>query len=442
MGHDRTIRWAALLVLLAGCSTLPRFERASPEPVTDRRTPVAKALDYIIRTQWTARTVLRADRPWIGNWPQTVEMTGFPGRISEISVGPTVFIHHALSHVNERTVARLGLTQADADAARAARLLGTRFLRRFQDPPGPNRAAFGWWPRIRHKCTPARAFTGRIMSASVRGPNMHGDRFSASIPAMPSNLGILADADDTACIHMALLNEQQLDGGEGPPPGLGKLLARWRDDHRTRRFFPPWLPRESGAFATWFTKPGAATFDNDVDLIVLANCLWALAARGETDTPGYADSLRVLNEAIRAGRHRCHAQGTIYYTSPYALHGLVARAYTEGPVPELASAVRILADDVVARARHATWPGRSAATNAGFAISTLVAAGRSGSFVDAACRKLERLQDPRTGAWPDESIAFGHTERRQLTHWYSRAAVTGTCLTALIHAKLGPVLAR
>ena len=423
---------------LTACSTLPRFHRARPEPQTVRRTPIAKALDYVLQTQWTPERVLRADRPWVGNWPQVVDLEGFPARVTDISSGPPAFVHYGLCHVNESTAARLGLTGRDVERARSARKLTARFLREFQEPPGTLHAAFGWWPRIRHAPTPLRSVMGGLMVASVGGPRMHGTRVSPSNPSMPRSLWLLPDNDDTAYIHMALEMDRTLDGGPGPPAGLGPLLSRWRDDETARRRFPCWLPRGSGAFLTYFDTPGQRTFHNDIDLIALANCVWALAALGQTDTPGYAESVRVIDDAIRAGRHRCHLQTTIYYTSPFALHGLVARAYAQGPIPELAHAVQILADDVEARACNAQWAPRcTAASNATNAIYTLVAAGRHGPLLQAACRQLIRLQDPRTGAFPDEPIAFGHTSHQQLSTWRCRAAVTATAMSALIQAQLG-----
>lgn len=428
------------VLLLVGCSALPRFERPRPEPRTARRTPIAKALDYILKTQWTKARSIRADHPWAGHWPQSMAIDGLPGRIVDVNSGSPAFIYHALCHVNERTVLGLGLTLDDAADARAARKRTARFFRRFEERAGFWQAGFGWWPRADVRKTPLRRLVGQWIAASAGGPSLYGPLAPPSMPSHPPILGIFPDADSSAYVHMALLRNQELDGGRGPPPGLGALITRWRDDKPGVRGFPLWLPKGSGAFLTHLTRRPMRI--NDVDLVVLANCVWALAALEQTDTPGYAESVRVLDEAIRSGRHRCHEQATRYYTSPFALHCLVARAHIEGPIPELAEAVDILADDVEARACGGRWPGRTPASNAACAIGTLAYAGRSGPLLDAACRELVRLQDPRSGAWPDELITAAETDRGQLVEWRCRAAVTGAAMAALIGAKLGRAIVR
>ena len=432
----RPLACAVVFTMGSACTAMPHLYRAREAPTTDRATPVARALDYIVQTQWREDGPTRLERQWAGNWPQSFNLRGVPLHFSEISPGLPAYIHYALCHVHEGTGGSLGLSDADVECAREARRRTASFLRRFRGRPGPLRAAFGWWPQgPGFRPTPLRRLLSAGVLAVARGPTLRGPLRPVLIPSMPAAMGIPHDADDTAYIHASLQWDQRLDGGAGPPAGLGAILARYRDTGPCRR--PScWIPYGSGVFLTWLKS----TRDNNVDACVLANCVWALAMAHQTDTPGFRASLDLLRRAVHTGQHRYRDRVTQYYSSKFAFHALVARAFVEGPVPELAQSVRTLARDVERRARCGQWPGRTEATDTACAIVTLVAAERNRPLIARAARRLRALQDPRTGAWPDEPLVFGRSDRGSDVEWYGRAAVTSTAMAALIWARLGPVL--
>jgi hypothetical protein len=164
-----------------------------------------------------------------------------------------------------------------------------------------------------------------------------------------------------------------------------RFLVDWRDlGVVPRRLNPPWLPPASGAFLTWLTyrhRP-LPRFPNDVDLVVNANVLYALARYGRLGVPGADQAVALINLATALGLHRGRLEEiTAYYPDNLAFGYAVSRAFFEGPVPALEPSVRILADDLEASVRFrpdgtAYWDKGEPHLNTAFAVLTLLNARR------------------------------------------------------------------
>lgn len=448
----RRVLCAALIgaaSLSAGCAVYfyaapPARHRAHPA-----RSAVGKALDYLEATQ--VREPVRGfagGGDWPGNWPQYIWLPAFGLRVRDVSPFIPAAIHACLGYVEGAArKGQAGLAARDAERARTMQARAAAFLRRFEAtgegiPPG----AIAYWP----PASAARACRRPWLSALrgdwlisplvvpiVRGPCPFGAFAPLNVPQLPRRFGIMPDADTSSVVSAALIDEAQATGAPPWRPPL-EAFAAWRDlGHVPLRYPAAWLERPSGLFLTWF---GGAV--NDLDLVVNANVLYLLGRCGALDLPGAAEAVAALNRhAGRATQETPRDPSVLYYPNRFALHGAVARAYVQGPVPALRPAVERLAQDMEERAQRrpdGTVVWDCGAPDLDTAIAVLVLAGcrRSPELARGGARYLLRTQNRTTGAWSDCDLASGRTESGLDLLWRSRAMTTATALFALVATRV------
>jgi len=258
-------------------------------------------------------------------------------------------------------------------------------------------------------------------------------------------MGIPSDADVTATTFVALLDHAALDGGDPVSTSVAEIFADWRDTGAVPlRRKPGWLPESSGAYLTWlaYHDPPDLTIPNDVDLVVNANVVYALARLGETSTPGFAESVALINMVVERSIHRAQFETiTDYYPDSYVFDYCVSRAFSEGPVPGLEPAAAILASDIADEAiplwdGTVYWDKGDPALNTAFAILTLLNARGDPELVDRGVQYLVNTQDPVRGAWGEGVFFLAHTDGGPAVEWTSEALTTALVLEALGRHKL------
>ncbi len=438
MQHRRTCLAGAILaaVCLSGCP--------------NHADPIVHALHYLERTQLsTADEARLSGTPIInyaGNWPQVFYFRGAPRvRFPEVSPFIVGFIHHALADVKESTVDALGLDPSDAEVARTMRQRAVSFLKRFEsDSADPDAGTFGFWPYDPNPGAPESPLQ-QIALGILQGPILDGNRVPANVRIYPHALGIPSDADVTATTYAALLDDAILDGGPGTAQPVAQFFADWRDTGAVPlRRDPAWLPTNSGAYLTWlaYHDPPDLTIPNDVDLVVNANVLYALARFGESSAPGVTESVDLINTVVQQGLHRTQfSQLTDYYPDSYVFHYCVSRAFREGPIPTLLPAVTILAGDLVNEAiplpgGTVYWDKGDPALNTAFAVLTLMNADADPDLVERGIQYLVKTQNPVDGGWPEAVFFLAHTDGGPEVRWSSGALTTALALEALCRYRL------
>lgn len=181
----------------------------------------------------------------------------------------------------------------------------------------------------------------------ARGPNHY-----SSSGGFRGAMNVPNDADDTAVVFYALQMDRRFAPLEVDPSGwseksapIGRYVSPWRDVNRTPHPYNAthggYL--DTGAFMTWFAQepkgvtgdnfmgtirvPGIPFGKNDVDCVVNANILRALASDHELDTPGASDACQWIGEIAR--REEYDTCG-VYYPNRYLLHFAASSAYLAG----------------------------------------------------------------------------------------------------------------
>ena len=339
----------------------------------------------------------------------------------DVSPFTVAFIHHALTHVVEENRQALGLTGVELEIARSMRQRAVAFMKRFESAAGaPDAETFAFWPYDADPATPGVPLT-ILLTAKLEGPILGGQRVPMNLPVFPSTLAIPSDADVTATTYATLLDDTIFDGGPGSDVNFERFFVDWRDlGVVPRRVNPPWLPPASGAFLTWLTyrDPPFPLFPNDVDLVVNANVLYALARYDRLEVPGVAeavDSSTWLPRWVSTGSLWRRSPRT--YPDNLAFQYAVSRAFREGPVTALEPAVEILADDleasVLLRADGtAYWDKGDPHLNTAFAVLTLLNAGRHTPTIDRAIDYLISEQNA-LGGFDEATFFVGGYRRRQ-----------------------------
>jgi hypothetical protein len=379
-------------------------------------------------------------RDFPGDWPQYFNLQGAGIRVRDVSPFMVAFVHHALTQVVEGNRSLAGLGPEDLSAARAMRQRAAWFMRLFAAAPGaPDAGTYAFWPYDADPATPD-LFTTLVLTAWLKGPILGGQRAPLNLPIYPTPLAIPSDADVTATTYAVLLDDARLDGGPGTSVRFERLFVDWRDYGIVpRRFNPSWLPPASGAFLTWLTYRQSVfpLFPNDVDLAVNANVLYALARHGRLGTPGVADAVALIDLAVAMGLHRDRMREVSdYYPDNVSFQYLVTRAFRQGPVPALAPAVAILADDLETTGRMAPdgtvyWDHGDPPLNTAFAVLALLNAGRDTPLVDRAIEYLEKRQGA-DGAFPEATFFEGRTYGGQVFEFSSASFTTAMALEAFV----------
>ena len=196
-------------------------------------------------------------------------------------------------------------------------------------------------------------------------------------PFIRKAANVVNDNDDTSQGLLALSLLSRVKNQQGFNNdfsiSMSPLLSYWRD---TARESQHWFniihfdKRESGAFLTWraleapfpswniprllwnnaiFLFPGSTLYPkaftpyspygcNDVDAVVNANVLSALALNGEAQSPGVKESVAFIESKIKRKKW---SRAGIYYPNRYNLHYATMRAYHAG-IQELEPSVDLL----------------------------------------------------------------------------------------------------
>lgn len=385
-----------------------------------------------------------ADRA--GNWPQYVYYAGIPDiLVREVSPFMATFIHHALTHIVEENLAALNLQAVYALKARTLRRRAITFMQLFAaDTDGPARGAYGFWPHNENLGARDSRLSAWVMEY-MQGPVLQGTRTPINIGFYPSQLAIPSDADVTATIFVSLLENALFDNGTVPDTDIGQFFDDWRDTGMVPlRLQPGWLPAASGVYLTWlnYHDPPDYGIPNDIDLVVNANVLYALARYDLLDTQGAADAIDLISEVIRQGIHISHSpEISDYYPFNLSFHYCVSRAYHEGPVPELRSAVELLADELEQSAIVGTdgsvyWDEGCPHLNTAFAVLTLLNAGRESGLLEGAVDYLAAEQDLVSGGFDECLFFIGTSETGLRFNWISAPLTSAMVLEALCRYQL------
>jgi hypothetical protein len=270
------------------------------------------------------------------------------------------------------------------------------------------------------------------------------------------------DADDTAAMA-ALLH---LAGR----PGSGQLLeilSHHRDLDRAREDGrDAWKGNDTGVFLTWladeeqppFSRPENGVIPlavNNVDAVVNANALHAMALTGRRDLPGYRDAMRLVARCITS-RHWPDAG--LYYPQMMILPYAASRAWREGPArgEPLDAAMTVLLRDILDLQDHfarshplkaGAFPGGEDATESlstALGLTALLNIGQECAqatgeetrylcAIDRAAaylmRQAKRHHLSGTVSW--ESGLFFSSSFKDLAHWRSEAFTTAMAVEAL-----------
>jgi hypothetical protein len=416
---------------------------SSPAGSSPEAEAIEETLSFLQGQQVAVTTQERGAADYEGNWPQFFFLKELPSvRIRDVSPFIVSFIHHALAHLVEDHAEALGLNPEQLATARSMRQQAVALLRKFEAAPwDPARGTFAFWPYD----VAGPSFTVPVQSALLalaKGPVLNGMRTPINFDIFPDPLAIPSDADVTATTFAALLDDELLDGGLGTRSAPEVFLSDWRDTGDVPlRFRPVWLPEESGVFLTWLPC-GSPWTPNDIDLVVNANVLFALARYGRLETPGVSEAIDLINQATEQGLHRTHAEEiALYYPDNYSYHYMVSRAYHEGPVPALQPAVEILADELERSSLEdndgaAYWDRGTPELNTAFAVLTLMNAGRRTPLIAKGIEYLIPRQLVPPGNRAEGVFFFGRSDGGLEIRWVSQSFTAAMALEALCRFEL------
>jgi hypothetical protein len=254
----RACALGAAMCALAGCVTpadLLHLDQSAPVlvPAPAAASAIARALHFLQTTQTTADDEARTGADWAGDWPQYVSPNNSPSTyVRDVSPFMVTFIHHALTRASQtlermtpERAAELGLTAERAAAVgltaertgalgalpeagivsdagvsstavdlRAMRGAAVAFMRRFEVPTGePAAGTYGFWPQDRLPASPLDWLLAGLAFSYFGGPVFGGMLGPPNIDFYPPVLAIPPDADDTATVYAALLDDAIEDRG-------------------------------------------------------------------------------------------------------------------------------------------------------------------------------------------------------------------------------------
>lgn len=411
--------------------------------------PLQRALTFLANTQTQDDRTdkrLRGTADLRGNWPQDFYFKSVPGyRVHDVSPFVVAFVHHALTLVNEDNQNLLGLSDAMLSTAREMRVRAIDCMLKFESPEGsPDQGTFGFWPRISDFDSPDNPLES-VLFEILQGPVLGGNRAPINLSYYPKEMAIPSDADVTATTYVSLLDNEWLDGGPAVNVDFGQFFADWRDMGTVPlRLTPDWLPPSSGAFLTWlsYKDPPEPLPPNDVDLVVNANIVYALARADRTDTPGFAESVKVINDTVAEGLHRTRfSEISSYYPDSYVFEYCVSRAFREGPAPGLAPSVEAFTQEIASAAiprgdGTVFWDKGDPALNTAFAVLTLLHAESTSPLIESGVNFLIRLQNPLSGGWKESVFFLARADSGAEIYWSSAALTTAMALEAICRYRL------
>ena len=178
---------------------------------------------------------------------------------------------------------------------------------------------------------------------------------------------------------------------------------------------------------------------NDVDCVVNANVLNALARYSELDTPGVEKACEFINWAFESGHQNTCG---VYYPSPYNPHYVVAKAYHAGATCLKPALDRAIAEILDKQQADGSWTSHieGDAIHTGlYALNTLLYAGDTqsrgtGPAIDSGIRstlKSRQVRENGTVAWEPGVFFSGGTFARYWIFWRSEAYTTALGAEAL-----------
>jgi len=278
------------------------------------------------------------------------------------------------------------------------------------------------------------------------------------------------DSDDSS---LALILRLMNQPGALPEPGILDAILAYRDldRNRTDRYNVSLGPG-TGAFLTWhkneelpvFSRPEEGVIPlevNNVDLVVNANVLLALALSGRSNEQGYTSTANLLARAIR---EQLWKDGNIYYPEKLCFPYAISRAVREArlTISTLDTVIPVLIHELIQEQKHfeSRHPELKGAFPPFDSVSTVMAtalglntllnfgevhARRAGleqefrSLINGSVQFLLKQQEQKRSvlrkqedipvSWPSGPLFSSSVH--ELAYWYSDAQTTGLVLEAL-----------
>ncbi|OFZ20264.1 MAG: hypothetical protein A2X94_15435 [Bdellovibrionales bacterium GWB1_55_8] len=423
-----------LIVFLSSWSAWARPEHGDVREALDR------AVQYLDLSQ---QKVTSGEDYFSGEWPSTMRSTRRIPLIGPAGTGgydsnsfTVSSIHNALASIWKRQQLERIPPMLDLSMER---------ILSYQ-----NGDSFNFWPLLEPKLYQSTdpAF------ARIRRPN----HFPIKYARLEAGCNVYNDADDTAVAFTAMQNYNLVrpENALELPSEIGPVFSRFRDVNRWTPHFYNLLHRtiNTGAFMTWLEDekpfrpksyiPSTNRFYlpfglNDVDCVVNANVLNALARYDELDTPGVKEACRYIERAFRKGRQKSCG---VYYPSPFNAHYVVAKAFDAG-VKCLEPAVKIAVKDILKKQLpDGSWrssiSGDDVHTSL-YALNALLYAGQfetfsSGSAIDLGIGKAllsGHKNFDGSMSWKEGVFFSGGTFARHWIFWKSEAYTTSLAADAL-----------
>lgn len=288
------------------------------------------------------------------------------------------------------------------------------------------------------------------------------------------------DADNTSIAVSFQLLMNRRNGTAMPAELLEplELLPCFRDlDRVNRDRYYKTFGEGTGAYLTWFKDESKPVFEepskgvipltvNNVDIVINANVLFALALSGKTSMPGYEDTINLLVKAIEEDGWM---NASLYYPQRYIFPYAISRAWRDGGArgPGLDDAldhlmIRILEDYISYQGQDGSITGAfpwnkydNLNQSTALALITLLNLGRSRAVLIGMSEEYDRIVDDSVtlliksrqpvrsrqkktastfpGTMPNfwESGILYSSSVQQLAHWRSHAQATSLVLEAL-----------
>ena len=220
---------------------------------------------------------------------------------------------------------------------------------------------FNFWPLL-----PPRGRLYMFHKNRKEGLVRRPIRYPLNSPYIRKAANVVNDNDDTSQGFTALMNyvkvQKKLGREADVKFSISPILGAWRDSARTSQHYYNIIhfdKRDSGAFLTWraeeepypswniprlllnnalFLTPMSTLYPyafvpyipygtNDVDAVVNANVLTALAENGEVHAAGIAKASRFIERKIK---RKDWSRAGIYYPNRYHLHYATLKAWSKG----------------------------------------------------------------------------------------------------------------
>lgn len=443
--HWLTALAASCALILGGAhADAVEAPKLSDRPdLNEAQTALAGAVQYLDETQQKV-TAPDGEDFFSGEWPSYMMSTKnirFVGRANHGGYDSNNFtvssIHNILAPIHQR---QPWLTQIPA-------ILDLSMERILTYRTGDS---FNFWPLLSPK-----TYWSKVPGfEKIRRPN----HFKIKHPTLEAGCNVPNDADDTAVAFTAMrnYNEVRPERSVELPKAIGPVFTPWRDLNRPIPHFYNALTgvAGTGAFMTWLWPERSLnpiTYwpskrrlyipygFNDVDCVVNANVLNALASYSELDTPGVEQACAFINWAFETGRQ--HSCG-VYYPSPYNAHYVVAKAYHAGATC-VKPALDLAISEILAKQRaDGSWAShidQDDVHTSLYALNTLLYAGDAQSrgtatAIDAGVRSTLQTRQTRANgavAWEPGVFFSGGTFARYWIFWRSEPYTTALGAEAL-----------